>query len=386
MKLIPWDYAVRNLGRNKLRLLMSLGGSTLVALLVLAAAAFVTGMQQSMRVSGVAKNVLLIGAGSEESLERSEIGNNVAGIATAEIQGIKTQLGVPYVSPEVQMASLVKLEKDASESALTLFRGITPGAFLVHPQVRITEGRTPGPDEIIVGRLAAARMGVPDLKLALGRAIWFDGRPWTIVGRFEAPHTVMEAELWCPLKDLQIAARRDNLSSVVITLDDDTTIDDVNVFTSQRLDLELVAVTETAYYSKLSEFYRPVQGIVWITAMLIAVGGLFGGLNTMYAAFAARTRELGMLQVLGYGRIALIVNLMQESLIVAAAGGLLAIVSGFLLLDGMAVRITMGAFGLSVDTQAVLAALGAALVLGIVGALPPAWRCMRMPIAQALKA
>ncbi|HLX63390.1 MAG TPA: ABC transporter permease [Planctomycetota bacterium] len=384
MKLIPWDYAVRNLGRNKIRLVMSIGGAALVALLVLGAAAFVSGMQKSMHLSGVSKNVLLIGAGSEESLERSEIGNGVASIAAASIEGLKTQLGVPYVSPEVQMATIVKLDKDGAESALSLFRGVTPTAFLVHPQVRITEGRAPGTNEILVGRLAAARMGIADSKLAIGKSIWFEGHPWLISGRFEAPNTVMEAELWTPLKDLQIAARRDNVSTVVVTLDEGE-IDDVRAFCAQRLDLELVAVPESEYYSKLATFYKPVQGIVWITAFLIALGGLFGGLNTMYAAFAARTRELGMLQVLGYGRVALIVNLMQESLIVATAGGLLAVGIGFLFLDGLAVRITMGAFGLSVDAGVILAALGAALALGVVGALPPAWQCMRMPIAEALK-
>jgi putative ABC transport system permease protein len=385
MKLIPWDYAVRNLGRNKLRLAMSLGGSALVALLILSAAAFVTGMQKSMRVSGVAKNVLLIGAGSEESLERSEIGNGVASIVAADVQGIKTQLGVPYVSPEIQMAALIKVEKDDKDSALSLFRGVTPAAFLVHSQVRILEGgRPPGANEVLVGRLAAARMGVADTKLAVGRTIWFDGRPWKISGRFEAPNTVMEAEIWTPLKDLQIATKRDNVSTVVLTLDD-AEIDDVKSFCATRLDLELVAISETTYYAQLAEFYRPVQGIVWITALLIALGGLFGGLNTMYAAFAARTRELGMLQVLGFGRLALIANMMQESLIVSAAGGLLAVAAGFLLLDGLAVRITMGAFGLSVDTSVILAALASALALGIVGALPPAWQILRVPVAEALK-
>ncbi len=384
MKLIPWDYAVRNLGRNTMRLAMSLGGSALVALLILSAAAFVRGMERSMKVSGNAKNVLLIGAGSEESLERSEIGNGVASIVAASVQGIKTQLGVPYISPEVQMAALIRLEKEDPESYLSLFRGVTPSAYLVHPQVRITEGRSPGANEILVGRLASARLGIPDAKLAIGKTIWFDGRPWTVSGRFEAPNTVMEAEIWSPLKDLQIATRRDNVSTVVITLDD-AEIDDIKDFCQQRLDLELVAVSESDYYAKLAQFYRPVQGIVWITAILIALGGMFGGLNTMYAAFAARTRELGMLQVLGYGRFALIANLMQESLIIAAAGGLIAVAAGFALLDGLAVRITMGAFGLAVDTTVIVSALAAAFALGIIGALPPALQCLRMPIAEALK-
>lgn len=384
MKLIPIDYASRNLGRNKLRLALSLGGCVLVVLLVLAAAAFVRGMEKSLSVSGMGKNVLLIGAGSEESLERSEIGNNVASILAASVQGIKSQLGVPYISAEVQMAAIVHMQKDAAQGELALFRGVTPSAFLVHPQVRIVEGRMPGPYEILAGKLAATRMGVSPESLAVGKSIWFDSREWKISGHFEAPHTVMEAELWSPLKDLQISARRDNVSTVALTLDD-AEFDDVDAFCKSRLDLELVAVRERDYYAKLSAFYKPVQGIVWTTALLVGLGGLFGGLNTMYAAFAARSRELGMLQCLGYSRAALIVSMMQESLLIAIAGGLAAIVIGFLLLDGLAVRVTMGAFGLTIDAAAVSFALSAALGLGILGALPPAWGTLRMPIAEALK-
>ena len=133
-------------------------------------------------------------------------------------------------------------------------------------------------------------MGLPESALAIGQKIYFDNRPWTVIGHFEAPNTVMEAELWAPLKDLQIATRRDNVSTVVLTLDD-AEFDDVTLFCSQRLDLELVAVREGDYYKKLAAFYAPVKGIVWATALLIALGGLFGGLNTLYAAFASRSRR-----------------------------------------------------------------------------------------------
>src|SRR6185436_13241140 len=101
MRLLPWDYGVRNLARSPVRLALSLAGSALVVLLVLAAGAFVRGMDKSLRISGGDHNVLLIGAGSEESFERSEIQPSVPGLALASIPGIKQRLGVPYVSPEV---------------------------------------------------------------------------------------------------------------------------------------------------------------------------------------------------------------------------------------------------------------------------------------------
>src|SRR4051794_9021781 len=132
MKLLPWDYGVRNLARSPVRLALSLGGSVLVVLLVLVAAAFVRGMDKSLGVSGGANNVILLGAGSEESFERSEIGPSVPGLALASVQGIKQRLGVSYVSPEVFLMASLKENADEEKGHPVMLRGVTPAAFLVH--------------------------------------------------------------------------------------------------------------------------------------------------------------------------------------------------------------------------------------------------------------
>jgi putative ABC transport system permease protein len=387
MRFLPWDYGIRNLARSPMRLGLSIAGSALVVLLVLAAGAFVRGMDQSLRVSGGEKNVILLGAGSEESFERSEIQPAVPGLVTASITGIKQRLGVPYVSPEVFLMSALKTSNDDEKGHQVMLRGVTPTAFLVHAQVRLIDGRIAdaGRDEIIVGTLAATKMGLPEARLALGQTLVFDHCTWTIVGHFEAPGTVMEAEIWTPLSDLQIAARRDNLSCVVLTLDN-AEFEDVDTFARQRLDLELVAIAETAYYSKLAAFFRPIQIMVWVTAILIAAGGLLGGLNTMYAAFASRVREVGSLQAIGYSRLAIVASLVQESVLATAAGALLAAAIALLLLNQLTVRFSMGVFGLVIDSPVLLTGLAAGLLVGVVGALPPAWRCLRLPISEALKA
>jgi putative ABC transport system permease protein len=296
---------------------------------------------------------------------------------------------MPLVSPEVFFVTPVKLSPGDATGPQVALRGVTAAAFAVHREARLVEGRLAmqGREELIVGALAAAKMGVPEARLAMGKQIWFDNRPWTIVGRFEAPGTVMEAEIWCILSDLQIAARRDNLSCVVLTLDPkDGEFDDVDLFARQRLDLELVAMRERDYYAKLAAFYRPIQVMAWATAILIATGGLFGGLNTMYAAFASRVRELGALQSIGYSRYAIVLSLVQESVLATAAGALIAAGLAMWLLDGVHVRFSIGVFELMIDSTVLLLGLLAGLLLGVVGALPPAWRCLRLPIAEALKA
>lgn len=386
MRLLPFEYAVRNLGRSPLRLTASILGGALVVLLVISAGAFVRGMEKSLTVSGNAHNVILLGAGSEESLERSQIGMNVPTLVAASVDGIKRKLGTDYVSPEVHMALVVKADRDDTADYQAVVRGVTDSAFLVHPQVQIVEGRQPriGEYEIMVGALAATRLDIDASKVRVGESLWFDNRAWQITGRFTAPQTVMDAEIWVPLTDLQIATRRDTLSCVVLTLGE-ATFQDVDVWALQRLDLELVAMRERDYYASLSAFYRPVRAMVWATAALIALGGLFGGLNTMYAAFAARVRELAALQTLGYPRRALIVSFLQESLLMTAIGAIAAIAIARFFIDGLAVRFSMGAFALLVDAQVLVFGILAGVLLAVIGVIPPLWRCLRLPIVEALR-
>jgi putative ABC transport system permease protein len=389
MRRLPLDYAVRNLGRSPTRLVLSIAGGVLVVLLVLAAGAFVRGMNKSLDVSGGGRNVILLGAGSEESVERSEINPAAGGLALASLPGIRHRAGVAYLSPEVHLMSEIGLGGADGHAAAVLLRGVSPEAFLVYERVRVIEGRLPeaGRDEMLVGRLAYSRMGARGPgDVAVGAKVWFDGRPWTIVGTFAAPGTVMEAEVWCPLRDLQIAAKRDNLSCIVLTLADGGDFADVDAFCKQRLDLELIAMRETDYYAALSGFFRPIRAMVIATAALIALGGLFGGLNTVYAAFSSRVREVGALQAMGFSRGAIVLSLVQESVLATTFGALLASAAGLVALDGLAVRFSMGAFGLIVDGPVLATGLIAGVLLGVVGALPPAWRCLRMPITEALKA
>ncbi len=387
MQRLPFEYAVRNLGRSPLRLLISVVGSMLVVVLATAAFAFVRGMDQSLAGSGTPGNIILLGAGSEESIERSEISAGVTSQVQASVFGIKSSAGQAFVSPEVHAALGVGIQPDAQPIGQAVFRGVTAAAFSVHPQVRITEGRAmnTGADEIIVGALTATRLGIPDQRLAVGEQLWVDGRPFTIVGRFVAPNTVMNAEIWVPLTSLQTLTRRESLSCVVLTLDEGE-FADVDVFVKNRVDLELSAIPETAYYDQLSAFYQPVKMMVWITAILIGAGGLLGGLNTMYAAFASRIREVGTLQSLGYPRRAVMVSFVQESVLAAAAGAVLGAVICLVLLDGVAIRFSMGAFGLRLDGTTVGFGITMGLMLGLIGSIPPALRCLRMPIAEALKA
>jgi putative ABC transport system permease protein len=374
--------------RNPVRLLLSAGGCGLVVLLVMAAGGFVTGMQQSLRTSGSPNNVMLIGAGSEESVERSEIPMRTTGIAASGIRGVERIAGVDAVSPEIHFAIPVLLDGDAEEDTINMiFRGVTPAAFLVHREARLTAGRLPanGSDEIAVGALAARGLGWERPEDALGAGLTVDDRPFTIVGLLEADGGVIEGEIWMPLSDLLIVAKRDTLSCVVIRLDSEN-MTSANGFAATRIDLELVALRESDYYASLAAFFTPIRLMVIVTAILVATGGVIGGLNTTYAAFASRVREIGTLQTLGYTRPAIVRSLVLESVLTASIGGLVAAAIGMLVLDQATIRFSMGIFGLSIGPGVLVLSLLAGLLLGVFGALVPAIRCLRLPVPEALRA
>jgi ABC-type antimicrobial peptide transport system permease subunit len=176
------------------------------------------------------------------------------------------------------------------------------------------------------------------------------------------------------------------LSLVALLLAPGATPAEVDLFCKERVDLELQATSETAYYASLQRHYRPVRLIAWLVVALVSGAGLFAGLNTMYGAVVGRVREMAMLQTAGFRRRAIVLSLVQESALLAMTASLLAAGIAMALVNGIAVRFTMGAFTLRIDSTAVLLGGAVGLGLGVLGAIPPAIRALRMPIVEGLKA
>ena len=126
--------------------------------------------------------------------------------------------------------------------------------------------------------------------------------------------------------------------------------------------------------------------MAWICAVLIAAGAIFGGLNTLYAAFASRIREFGALQAVGFTRRALLLSLLQEATAATFAGSLMAATIGLLWLDGLTIPFSIGAFSLRFDADILALGLGVGIALGVIGTLPPAWSCLRPQLTSTLRA
>jgi putative ABC transport system permease protein len=238
---------------------------------------------------------------------------------------------------------------------------------------------------VMAGRLAWRKLGWKESDLKLGGTILLDHQPLKISGVFAAPGTVLESEIWASLGDLRMLAKRETLSCVVLRLDDPADYAEADLFAKQRLDLELSALRESDYYDRLSAFFKPLRAMTWITAGLIAAGALFGGVNTLYAAFASRVREMATLQAIGFGRGSLLLSLIQESTLACLTGALLASVVAVTLLDGRTLPFSIGAFTLEIGPGVAITGILTGLFLGLLGALPPAIRCLRPPLPSALR-
>jgi ABC-type lipoprotein release transport system permease subunit len=374
-------------------------GLTTVILLVFIVVGFITGLERSLEVSGDPRTAIVFSLGMGENLEYSSIPMRTSDLVSASVAGIQERFGQKYVSPELYLGTLVQLGGPAAREvneasriesradvALGLVRGVTQSALLVRRQIEIEEGDWPETGEVMVGRMVATKLGATAEETSIGQSLIFEGRRWRISGVFSAGGSTLESEAWCRLDELQQAMKRQDLSIVAVTIGPSGEFADLDLFCKERLDLELQTMRETEYYSLLQKDYGPVLWLAWLVVLLVSGAGVFAGLNTMYGSVVGRISEFSTLRTIGFARRAIVVSLVQEGLLLAAAASLLAALIALVFVNGAAVRFTMGAFSLHIDSIALLIGCGVGMSLGFFGAIPPALRAFRMPIVDGLKA
>lgn len=376
--MLPFAYAVRNLWRRRSRTVMTLLGVALVSTLVVLMSAFARGLSETAARTANPNVLIMTGSANEHDLVRSVIGLRQAQTVAAKLPGVYKEGGVRAASPEIHISTRVG-------NRIGLLRGVTPAAYLVHDRITVVEGREPrGTRELLVGRLAATRMDLDDERLAIGETITLEGLPWTVVGRFAAPGTVMEAEMWAPLDDVIEATKRTDLSCVAARLESPQALEEARIWVFRNgTAYEVSVVTERELYATLEKVLDPISGLAWLMAGLVLLGGVFACANTMFAAVLARTREMGALRALGYGPAAVSTSLLQESLLLGLLGGLTGFfAAGFF--GEVPLKFPGGAFYLDLSPSVRVGGLIAALVIGLLGGLLPAYRALRIPLVDAL--
>ena len=382
-RLLPWEYPIRNLFRRPLRTSLTFLGLTTVVVLVLVVVGFIRGLERSLAVSGDPQTSIVFSLGMGENLEYSSIPMRTSDLVPASVAGIQQRFDQNYVSPELYLGTEVVVGNH--EPSMGLVRGVTRPALLVRRQVEIEEGDWPGTGEVMVGKMVATKLAALSELLAVGQSIAFEGKTWRVSGVFSAGGSAFESEVWCRLDDLQQAMKRQDLSLVAVTFAPGADFSDLDLFCKERLDLELQTMRETDYYATLQKDYGPIRWLAWLVVLLVSGAGIFAGLNTMYGSVVGRIPELAMLQTIGFVRRAIVIGLIQEGVLLSAAASLLAALIALIFVNDVAVRFTMGAFSLRIDSIAVLIGCCVGISLGLFGAIPPAIRALRMPIVDGLK-
>jgi putative ABC transport system permease protein len=277
----------------------------------------------------------------------------------------------------------------ADEEGSVQLRGVGDQAWTVRPQVKIVEGRRfqPGLRELIVGRGAARQFA----GLEPGHEIKLGNQKWLVAGVF-ASGDAMESEVW---GDANVVAdtygRGSTRASVTVRLVDAKAFDEFKKSLESNPQLKVDASTTADYFSKQSEKVTQVIRVIGITVgIVMAIGAVFGALNTMFAAVSARAREIATLRAIGFPGVPVVVAVMLETMLLALAGGVIGAAVAWLLFDGFAASTMAGAVGklsfqLHVTPGLMWEGLKWALAIGFIGGLFPAVRAARLPVSTALR-
>ena len=383
---IPVSYNLRNLVVRKTTTMMTALGVALTVAVLLAVLALVNGLRTTLASSGDPLQIIVLRKGSE-----SEI---VSNFTRTQFQDLKFKPGIatgkngqPLASLEV--ITVVNLgSTETGEGTNVTVRGLQPAGIELRHGVKISSGRwfQEGRRELVAGKSAAERY--PEVQI--GRKVRFGRGDWEIVGIMDAGRGAQASELWGDLNQIGSDLQRlEVLSSALVRATDAVTAkalaNDIN--NDQRLNMN--AVPEPEYYAAQTASAAPIEYIGIFVAIIMAVGSAFAAMNTMYAAVARRSREIGTLRVLGFSKGSILLSFFLESVLLSGLGGVL----GCLLvlpLNGITTGIgnsnfSETAFNFHVSGEIMLIGMAFAVVLGAAGGLFPASNAARKEILTALR-
>jgi len=383
---IPLKYNLRNLVRRRVNSLMTVFTIALVVAVFLAVMSLANGLNAALVSTGAPANAIVM----RESAQ-SEVQSLVTKDAYQVIQTIpgiaRDSSGKPIVSAEVTVLVNLPRRQTGQPSNVTV-RGVSPAGFSLRPQLKLVDGKMfrPGVGEAIVSRRIADRFA----STGLGDQIKLGRRDWTVVGIFEAGNTAFDSEIWSDVNEVMDAFDRSDYSSVLVKSADGFTPTQIcdRISGEQRLKLE--AKPEIRYYEEQTTAAGPIRALGMFVAVILGIGACFGGMNTMYAAVAARTREIGTLRALGFSKGSILTSFVIESLILAIVGGALGCLLA-LPVNGVTTGTTNFrtfselAFSFQLSTELIVTALIFAVIMGFLGGLLPARSASRLPITTALR-
>jgi putative ABC transport system permease protein len=346
------------------------------------------GFRRAMTVSGSPEVALVLRAGADAEMTSGLSREQTRLIA--DTAGLARNAAGPLASAELFVIINLPKRSTGTDANVPL-RGVSPAAYDVRGNIQLVEGRRfePGKNEVIVGAGAARAFSGLDL----GNTIRVGQNNWTVVGIFTAGGGVAESEIWTDAAVLQPAYNRGDTYQVVYarlaSSDSYQQFADA-LTTNPRVNAKVVRQSE--FYAEQSTMVTQfIRGLGVAIASLMALGALFGALNTMYSLVSARTREIATLRALGFGTSPVIVSVMIESLVIALVGGAIGAAAAYLAFDGFTTStinwqtFSQVAFAFTVSPELLTTAIVWSAFIGLLGGLFPAIHAARIPIAAALR-
>ncbi len=379
---------LRNLPQRLASSTVAIVGVGAVVLVFAAVLSMAAGLEKTMVSAGSEDTAVIMRSGSTSELNSGLSNEQVLIVSNAP--GVLKDGDSAIVSAELYVITDVR-KRSTGTDANVPFRGVQEGAFQVRDGVSIVEGRMfePGKNEIVVGRAAQMEF----MGLDVGETIRFGQTEWSIVGTFDAGGSVSESELWTDVRVLQGAYRRGNsFQSVRVKLQSPDSLETLQQALEADPRIDPDVMSEREYYSSQSQgLVQFIKLLGYPLTVLMAIGAIFGALNTMYSSVSVRGKEIATLRALGFGPTAVLVSTVAESILLALAGGVLGGVLAYIVFNGFQVSTLNGAsfsqvvFNFAVTPELLVQGLQAALIIGVVGGLFPAIRAARLPVAQALR-
>jgi putative ABC transport system permease protein len=383
---IPFKYNVRSLLARRVSTAMTAGGIALVVAVFVIVMAMVAGFGGAIRDTGSADNMIVLRKGATTETDSAFNLNQFEALRYLP-QIRRDASGQPLVSPEVPVQVLMTKIGGGRENVV--LRGVLPVALRVHDKLRMVDGRlfNPALSEAIVGKAMLKRYA----NCAIGSTIRLGRGRWKVVGIFEAGGSSFESEVWAGLHKVQDDTQRGTYyASAVFKMAPGT---DVPALVRRLADdprIGLQGQAEPDYYRDQSVVANQLRKLGMLVASIMAIGAIFAAMNTMYAAVAARTQEIGTLRALGFSPAAVMGCFLLESLILALAAGAAGIVLA-LPIDGLStafgnyITFSTLSFQFRITAAIVVQALTFAAAMGVAGGFFPARQAMKMSVVDALR-
>ena len=346
------------------------------------------GFRRAMAASGSPDAAIVLRSGADSEMV-SGFGRPETRLI-ADAPGVARNAAGPLASAELFVIIALPKRSTGTDANVPL-RGVEGAAVAVRDDLKIVEGRMFewGKNEVIVGVGAAHEFG----GLAVGSTIKVGRASWPVVGVFSASGGVAESEVWTDAKVLQAAYNRgDSFQSVYVRLNSAGAFQEFKDALTSNPQLNVKVLRQSEHFAEQSTSITTlITTLGFLIAALMAVGAVFGALNTMYSAVAVRTREIATLRALGFGGGAVVIALMIESLVLALAGGAAGAglaYAGFNNFRAATMNwqsFSQVTFAFAVTPQLLVQGIIWATLIGLIGGLFPAIRAARQPIASALR-